>query len=262
MSNNKMKGLLKGLRYISQIFDNDEKKPEMQIGYPTDVKHVAHIGWDGPSVNSPSWMTEFKSPPEYSSAPLSLDQDSKEEGSVKWASEGSSRKGSRAPNSRAGEPGSPVGSQNSPTRDFPELPKPSRRRSSNGTSAESPSKEKSDKPKQSRRSSRNGTKDLLDGSKTSRSLKDPSVENEQPSDLPEIPKKTRRKKSKDASVGGKDASVGGSSSRSRSRSKALASEGGGESELISKSCNSGEQGQTRASSPSRDGEKSGFSGIS
>ncbi|KAJ6730930.1 CRIB DOMAIN-CONTAINING PROTEIN RIC7-LIKE ISOFORM X1 [Salix viminalis] len=242
--------------------DNDEKNPEMQIGYPTDVKHVAHIGWDGPSVNSPSWMTEFKSPPEYSSAPLSLDQDSKEEGSVKWASEGSSRKGSRAPNSRAGEPGSPAGSQNSPTRDFPELPKPSRRRSSNGTSAESPSKEKSDKPRQSRRSSRNGTKDLLDGSKTSRDLKDPSVENEQPSDLPEIPKKTRRKKSKDASVGGKDASVGGSTSRSRSRSKALASEGGGESESISKSCNSGEQGQTRASSPSRDGEESGFSGIS
>ena len=29
----------------------------MQIGLPTDVKHVAHIGWDGPSVNSaPSWV--------------------------------------------------------------------------------------------------------------------------------------------------------------------------------------------------------------
>lgn len=28
----------------------------MQIGYPTDVKHVAHIGWDGPSVNPPSWV--------------------------------------------------------------------------------------------------------------------------------------------------------------------------------------------------------------
>ncbi|XP_059594795.1 CRIB domain-containing protein RIC6 [Vitis vinifera] len=52
-----MKGLLKGLRYISQIFDN-EKEQEMEIGYPTDVKHVAHIGWDGgPSVNTPSWMS-------------------------------------------------------------------------------------------------------------------------------------------------------------------------------------------------------------
>lgn len=29
----------------------------MQIGHPTDVKHVAHIGWDsGPSVNPPSWV--------------------------------------------------------------------------------------------------------------------------------------------------------------------------------------------------------------
>ena len=138
---------------------------------------------------------------------------------------------------------------------MPELPKSSRRRSSTGTSAESPSKEKSDKPKQSRRSSRNGTKDLLDGSKTSRNHKDPSVENEPPSDLPEIPKKTRRKKSKDASVGG-------SSSRSRSRSKVPASEGDGGSEMISKSSNSGEQVQTRALSPSWDGEESAFSGIS
>ncbi|KGN56841.1 CRIB domain-containing protein RIC5 [Cucumis sativus] len=59
-----VKGLLKGLRYISQIFD--EKEPEMQIGLPTDVKHVAHIGWDGPSGNqnnTPTWMNEFKSSP-------------------------------------------------------------------------------------------------------------------------------------------------------------------------------------------------------
>ncbi|KAG5236372.1 CRIB domain-containing protein [Salix suchowensis] len=58
----KVKGLLRGLRYISQMFD--EKEQEMQIGLPTDVKHVAHIGWDGPSENPPSWMNEFASPPE------------------------------------------------------------------------------------------------------------------------------------------------------------------------------------------------------
>ena len=29
---------------------------EMEIGYPTDVKHVAHIGWDGPSVGGPNWV--------------------------------------------------------------------------------------------------------------------------------------------------------------------------------------------------------------
>lgn len=34
----------------------EEKEPEMQIGLPTDVKHVAHIGWDGPSVEHPGWV--------------------------------------------------------------------------------------------------------------------------------------------------------------------------------------------------------------
>ncbi|KAJ4956065.1 hypothetical protein NE237_012848 [Protea cynaroides] len=53
-----MKGLLKGLRYISQIFDN-EKEEEMQIGHPTDVKHIAHIGYDGSSTHSPPWMNEY-----------------------------------------------------------------------------------------------------------------------------------------------------------------------------------------------------------
>ncbi|CAN8258377.1 unnamed protein product [Cochlearia groenlandica] len=56
-----MKGLLKGLRYIARIFE-DEKEPEMQIGIPTDVKHVAHIGWEGPSATTPSWMHDYKSP--------------------------------------------------------------------------------------------------------------------------------------------------------------------------------------------------------
>lgn len=28
----------------------------MEIGFPTDVKHVAHIGWDGPSDSAPSWV--------------------------------------------------------------------------------------------------------------------------------------------------------------------------------------------------------------
>ncbi|RDX67796.1 CRIB domain-containing protein RIC6, partial [Mucuna pruriens] len=37
-----------------------EKEEEFQIGLPTDVKHVAHIGSDDPSANAPSWMTEYK----------------------------------------------------------------------------------------------------------------------------------------------------------------------------------------------------------
>ncbi|KAI8567430.1 hypothetical protein RHMOL_Rhmol02G0121600 [Rhododendron molle] len=35
------------------------KEREIEIGYPTDVKHVAHIGWDGPSGTAPTWMNEF-----------------------------------------------------------------------------------------------------------------------------------------------------------------------------------------------------------
>ncbi|KAJ7954685.1 CRIB domain containing protein [Quillaja saponaria] len=63
-----VKGLLKGLRYISHIFE--EKEPELQIGLPTDVKHVAHIGSDGPSATTPSWMNGFQSAPEFASGPL------------------------------------------------------------------------------------------------------------------------------------------------------------------------------------------------
>lgn len=32
------------------------KEHEIEIGYPTDVKHVAHIGWDGPSGGAPTWV--------------------------------------------------------------------------------------------------------------------------------------------------------------------------------------------------------------
>ncbi|KAH7837989.1 hypothetical protein Vadar_020567 [Vaccinium darrowii] len=53
----KIKGIYKGFKYITQIFVVKER--EMEIGYPTDVKHVAHIGWDGPSGSAPSWMNEF-----------------------------------------------------------------------------------------------------------------------------------------------------------------------------------------------------------
>ncbi|XP_043705544.1 CRIB domain-containing protein RIC7-like [Telopea speciosissima] len=58
--------------------DNNGKEQEMQIGYPTDVKHVAHIGWEGPSVvHSPTWMDEFRQEP-FSSAPLSINGDTNE----------------------------------------------------------------------------------------------------------------------------------------------------------------------------------------
>lgn len=66
----KMKGIYKGFKYISQIFVVKER--EMDIGYPTDVKHVAHIGWDGPSGSgsAPSWMNDFKTAPDFSATSL------------------------------------------------------------------------------------------------------------------------------------------------------------------------------------------------
>ncbi|KAK4755057.1 hypothetical protein SAY87_008814 [Trapa incisa] len=62
----RMKGIYKSFKFFSQIFVMKER--EMEIGYPTDVKHVAHIGWDGASGNAPSWMNEFKSTPDFSTS--------------------------------------------------------------------------------------------------------------------------------------------------------------------------------------------------
>ena len=53
-----VKGFFKGLRNITQIFD-ESKEHDIKIGFPTDVKHVAHIGSDGPASNAPSWMNDF-----------------------------------------------------------------------------------------------------------------------------------------------------------------------------------------------------------
>ncbi|KAI3866004.1 hypothetical protein MKX03_019529 [Papaver bracteatum] len=73
MSNNghKMKGLCKSFKFISQIFVVTKDR-EMEIGFPTDVKHVAHIGWDNQSTNAPSWMNEFRTASEFSNTSLSL----------------------------------------------------------------------------------------------------------------------------------------------------------------------------------------------
>ncbi|KAL6553218.1 hypothetical protein OROGR_007060 [Orobanche gracilis] len=55
----KIKEIYKGFKYsLSQIFVVKER--EMEIGNPTDVEHVAHIGWEGPSGNAPTWMNELR----------------------------------------------------------------------------------------------------------------------------------------------------------------------------------------------------------
>ncbi|VAH96919.1 unnamed protein product [Triticum turgidum subsp. durum] len=42
--------LLKGIKTFFAAYDSeeeDEEEREIVIGYPTDVQHVGHIGWDG-----------------------------------------------------------------------------------------------------------------------------------------------------------------------------------------------------------------------
>nr|KJB26030.1 hypothetical protein B456_004G221800 [Gossypium raimondii] len=190
-ANNKMKGLLKGLRYISQIFDDEDQQPEMQIGLPTDVKHVAHIGADGPSVNSnaPSWMNELKS-----AAPGAPNLANGGEGAKpinqKWVNHQSEEK--RDKNSQS--------TQSSSFSDMPEQPKSSKRSSStNVKSRVEGTKEKRDKPKHSKKPSKNSSSDTV--SKPKKAPKDPSETTESNSE--DLPKKSsRRKKTKDGAVSG------------------------------------------------------------
>ncbi|KAL5566740.1 hypothetical protein UlMin_029904 [Ulmus minor] len=47
--------LFKGFKNFSQLFvekDELEMEMEMEIGGPTDVKHVTHIGWDGSTTTN------------------------------------------------------------------------------------------------------------------------------------------------------------------------------------------------------------------
>ncbi|KAH1106107.1 hypothetical protein J1N35_009875 [Gossypium stocksii] len=195
-ANNKMNGLLKGLRYISQIFDDEDQQPEMQIGLPTDVKHVAHIGADGPSVNSnaPSWMNEFKSAapgaPNLANggeAAKSVSQDKPEVGKSSKRSSSTNVNGtgdSSLKEKRDNISQTQTPSSSSSTTDKPEQPKSVRRTSSaNGT--DPPLKEKRDKnsqstqscssfsdmpeqPKSSKRSSSTKVKSRVEGTKEKR----------------------------------------------------------------------------------------------
>ncbi|WVY97601.1 hypothetical protein V8G54_029752 [Vigna mungo] len=185
MSGGKVKGILKGFRYFTQIFES-EKEQDIQIGFPTDVKHVAHIGWDGPSVNSPSWMNEFKTSPTVDVHNKGL------ENGVKRVAEGgiiiiiilkSRRKNVRGSS---------------------DLPKASKRQSTGVT--DSPSREKTSKPRTRKTSHKN--KDEIAHSPRIPEYPDPF---QLPPSLPSpdnnnnnnnnIPKKSRRHKTKDHSGG-------------------------------------------------------------
>lgn len=51
---------MKNVGFELNIADEEEEEKEIQIGFPTDVKHLAHIGCEDAQANAPSWMTEFK----------------------------------------------------------------------------------------------------------------------------------------------------------------------------------------------------------
>ncbi|BAB86147.1 hypothetical protein [Oryza sativa Japonica Group] len=68
--------LLRGFKNLSQIFavyeddgeEEEEEEREMVIGLPTDVKHVAHIGWDGSTNTTTSLRSWNRAAPPSSSA--------------------------------------------------------------------------------------------------------------------------------------------------------------------------------------------------
>lgn len=119
-----MKGLLKGFKFLSQIFVH--KEHEMEIGYPTDVRHVAHIGWDSSSMNAPSWMNEFKSASDFSSNSLGNFGQSRE---TSWASQDFDQ-----PRGLLHSSGISV---DSPCPDIPKAPKKTRWKKSKATSPSS-----------------------------------------------------------------------------------------------------------------------------
>ncbi|KAK1428421.1 hypothetical protein QVD17_17255 [Tagetes erecta] len=154
MNIHKVKGLLKGLRYISLVFE-EEKKQEIQIGAPTDVKHVAHFGCDGSAEDSPSWMRGYGTPGHCQSGSSNV---SESDGSD-WVSEDTG--------------------QRVPRRERQEKLKPRHRRHRSVENAPDP-----DSETKSRQPRRHHTR-AAEGRRA------------QDESLPEVPKRTRKKKSKD-----------------------------------------------------------------
>lgn len=44
--------------YVSAM---EKERDEIKIGYPTDVKHMAHIGLEGSSSSGPGWVSSLVS---------------------------------------------------------------------------------------------------------------------------------------------------------------------------------------------------------
>ncbi|CAI9107593.1 OLC1v1006980C1 [Oldenlandia corymbosa var. corymbosa] len=141
-----------------------------------------------PLLSDSVQMKEFKSPTSFQSAPLGMPGDPKENPEIKWVSEdGKSGRGKNKDQSEGAK---------------------SSRRNSSTDSSDSPKKERS------RHSRKHHSKDSAEGGKSSRQIQDPGLGSDSPArNLPDIPKRSRRKKSKDSMSAGGSGSV-----RSRVRS--------------------------------------------
>ena len=71
--------LMKGIKSLSLMFagdDEEEEEREMVIGYPTDVQHVGHIGWDGHNkVGAMGMVNDFSLPSSLSLRQLEMAMD-------------------------------------------------------------------------------------------------------------------------------------------------------------------------------------------
>ncbi|XP_027930129.1 CRIB domain-containing protein RIC4-like isoform X2 [Vigna unguiculata] len=71
--------IIKGFKNLSQLFfyreNVEEMEAEMEIGFPTDVKHVTHIGIDGSTItNNVKGWDNLKAPELLSLSPISFKQ--------------------------------------------------------------------------------------------------------------------------------------------------------------------------------------------
>ncbi|PON42660.1 CRIB domain containing protein [Trema orientale] len=126
----KMKGIYKSFKFISQIFVVKER--EMEIGYPTDVKHVAHIGWDGPSGSAPSWMSDFKTASDFSATSLGNVSEGRDSNPISlstWSSQDFEQSLGRQPVSEM--------FSDLPPNELPNIPKKPKRKKSKSSSSPS-----------------------------------------------------------------------------------------------------------------------------
>ncbi|KAK1384951.1 CRIB domain-containing protein [Heracleum sosnowskyi] len=175
-----MKGVLKGFKYISNIFDEEEEDDAFQIGLPTDVKHVAHVGMDGPSTGSPGWMKDF-----------------------------SSERPKSAPLDNTGEPLDTTGYKTSTETELSRVPARRRHHSVDSVAFENSDKVPKSKGTRKHHKKTNSDGTVIKSNRPRRNHKKESLSDQEgskgdvpestspPRKLPDIPKKSRRKKVQD-----------------------------------------------------------------